>query len=93
MVSDNFKVPQLSDNPHLELPFELVRGCFRCRESTSIWARHFSFLIRFLSNTIHHVPSWTRGNAIKRKVAGSTRNRRQCTHCAVGLVAMMSKKR
>jgi hypothetical protein len=71
-VLDDFKVSLQSDNPHLKLPFKVLKTGFRRQESSSIWVRSLTLIIRFLPNIITHILGWRWDDVIQRKVAVRT---------------------
>jgi hypothetical protein len=84
---DDFKVSLQSDNPHLKLPFKLLKAEFQCREASSIWVPLLTTIIRFLSNIIAHILGRRWEDVIQRKVAVPTTHMGLGNSWAFGLLA------
>jgi hypothetical protein len=90
MVSDDFKVSLLSDNPLLNVPFKLLETCFHRREDSWIWAPCLTIIIRFLPNIVNHILGWSWEDVIQRELGAATTQRRLGTICAIGLLATIN---
>lgn len=87
MVSDDFKVLLLSENPASKLAFKLLEACFCSLEACWSWEPHLSSIMQFLPNIIGHILSWRWEDVILRKVDVGTTHRRLGSRCAVTLLA------
>jgi len=90
MLSDNFNVLLLSNEPHLKLPFEVLEACVYHREASSMWALHLSITIRFLPDSVDHILCCRWEDVIERKVPAAITYRHLGTRCAISLLATIN---
>jgi len=87
IVSDDFKVSLLPDNPPWMLHFECLESCVRCQEAAWIGVGHLSIIIQFLPNMIDYIVCWRSDDVIHRTVAVTSTHRHLGTRCACGMLA------
>jgi len=91
-VSDHFKIPMLSRNPQLKLPFEHLEVCFIRRQASWIWVLHLHIIITYLPDIVDYILGGRWQDVIDWMVAGATTHRHLGTSCAVSLLAIINNK-